>query len=291
MRSTRPHRRTGPHRVFAPVLLSAAAALAALAAAPAATADVLGLTIDGDTATAQIELPGGIAADLTITFEGAVGLSEANLGLDAELVSVSNLALLARLPQLASIPTAFPVLVTIEPPATGGLSFSGLVGVGLYTHNLVYTAGTPLRLFSAPLGGSFVDVTDEVSSGSYRVRGAKGDFSQFLIVADARPVDTVIGEKLTRAEGLLDTHWNVIDSNLALQLDSQLASARSSWQGGQIVAALSHVEGFLKKLEKADGSEIPDVWRSARDLDDVAGLLRAAGETLHFSLTLKRNNL
>lgn len=291
MRSMRLHRRTRPHRAFAPVLLSAAAALAALAAAPAAAADVLGVTIDGDTATAQISLPGGIAADLTITFEGAVGLSEANLGLDAQLVSVSNLTLLSRLPQLASIPTAFPVLVTIEPPATGGLSFSGMVGIGLYTHNLVYTAGTPLRLFSAPLGGSFVDVTDEVSSGSYRVRGAKGDFSQFLIVADARPVNTVISEKLTRAEGLLDTHWNVIDSNLALQLDSQLASARSSWQGGQIVAALSHVESFLKKLEKADGSEIPDVWRSARDLDDVAGLLRAAGETLHFSLTLKRNNL
>jgi hypothetical protein len=285
MRSTRPSRSA---TVFAAVLV---AALPALAAAPATAADVLDVTIDGNTASARIELPGGVAADLTIAFEGAVGLSAANLGLDAQLVSVSNLALLARLPQLASIPTAFPVLVTIEPPATGGLSFSGLVSVGLYTHNLMYTAGTPLRIFSAPLGGSFVDVTDEVSSGSYRVRGAKGDFSQFLIVADARPVDTVIGEKLTRAEALLDTHWNAIDSTLASQLDGHLASARTSWQGGQIVAALSQVESFLKKLEKADGSAIPDVWRSARDLDNVAGLLRAAGETLHFSLTLKRNNL
>lgn len=285
MRFARPSRRA---TVSAAALV---AALAALAAAPAAAADVLGVTIDGDTASARIELPGGIAADLTITFENAIGLSAANLGLDAELVSVSDLTLLSRLPQLASIPTAFPVLVTIEPPATGGLSFSGLVSVGLYTHNLMYTAGTPLRLFSAPLGGSFVDVTDEVSSGSYRVRGAKGDFSQFLIVADTRLVDTVIGEKLTRAENLLDTHWNAIDSTLAAQLDGHLAGARTSWEGGQTVAALSQVESFLKKLEKADGSDVPDVWRSARDLDNVAGLLRAAGETLHFSLTLKRNNL
>jgi hypothetical protein len=284
MRSTRHRRRTT-------VLAAVVSVLAALAAAPGTAADVLDVTIDGDTASARIELPGGVAADLTIAFEGAVGLSAANLGLDAELVSVSNLTLLSRLPQLASIPTAFPVLVTIEPPATGGLSFSGLVTVGLYTHHLMYTAGTPLRLFSAPLGGGFVDVTDEVSSGSYRVRGAKGDFSQFLIVADTRLVDTVIGEKLTRAENLLDTHWNAIDSTLAAQLDGHLASARSSWEGGQIVAALSHVESFLKKLEKADGSDVPDVWRSARDLDNVAGLLRAAGETLHFSLTLKRNNL
>lgn len=285
MSSARQYRRT-----TAVAVAGVAALLAALSAAPAA-ADVLDVTIDGNTASARIELPGGIAADLTIAFDGAVGLSAANLGLDAQLVSVSNLTLLSRLPQLASIPTAFPVLVTIEPPATGGLSFSGLVSVGLYTHNLMYTAGTPLRIFSAPLGGNFVDVTDEVSSGSYRVRGAKGDFSQFLIVADARPVNTVIGEKLTRAENLLDTHWNAIDSTLASQLDGHLASARSSWQGGQTVAALSHVESFLKKLEKADGSDVPDVWRSARDLDNVAGLLRAAGETLHFSLTLKRNNL
>lgn len=285
MNSIRQHRRTA---VFAATVVSA---LLALAAAPAAGADVLGVTVDGDTASAQIALPGGIAADLTITFEGAVGLSEANLGLDAALVSVSDTTLLARLPQLASIPTAFPVLVTIEPPTTGGLSFSGLVSVGLYTHNLIYTAGTPLRLFSAPLGGSFVDVTDEVSSGSYRVRGAKGDFSQFLIVADARLVDTVIGEKLVRAEGLLDAHWSSIEPTLAGQLDGHLASARASWEAGEVVGALSHVESFLKKLEKADGSDIPDVWRSARDLDNVAGLLRAAGETLHFSLTLKRNNL
>lgn len=269
-----------------------AVALAAALAAPApAEAQIVDLTIDGDTATAEVALPGGFDAALTIAFEEAVGLSAANLGLDAEVVSPTSLALLARLPQLASVPAAFPVLVTIEPPATGGLSFSGLVTVELYTHDLVYTAGTPLRLFSAPAGGAFRDVTDEVSSGSYRVRGSKGDFSEFLIVADTRPIDTVIGGKLTAAEDLLDEHWSAIDSTLASQLDTRLSNARSSWQNGDTVAALSHVESFLDKLEKAGPSDVPDVWRSARDLDNVEGLLRAAGETLHFSLTLKRNQL
>lgn len=273
-------------------LAAALVALAILApAVPAAATGIVDVTIGGDTATAEISLPGGIAADLTIAFESAIGLSEANLGLDATLVSVTDTALLARLPELASIPAGFPVLVTIEPPPTGGLSFSGLASVGLYTHNLVYTASTPLRLFSAPVGGSFRDVTDEVSSGSYRVRGGKGDFSQFLIVADVRHVDTVIAEKLGRTEDLLDEHWSAIESTLASQLDGQLAGARSNWQGGQTTAALTHVENFLKKLETASASEVPDVWRSARDLDNVEGLLRAAGETLHFSLTLKRNNL
>jgi len=274
---------------LAAVLVASVATLAP--AAPAAATGIADVTIDGDTATAEISLPGGIAADLTIAFESAVGLTEANLGLDAVLVSLTDPTLLDRLPQLASIPAGFPVLVTIEPPATGGLSFAGLASVGLYTHNLAYTAGTPLRLFSAPLDGGFRDVTDEVSSGSYRVRGGKGDFSEFLIVADVRHVDTVIAEKLGRTEALLDEHWSAIDSTLASQLDGHLASARSSWEGGQTTAALSHVESFLKKLEKASASEVPNVWRSARDLDNVGGLLRAAGETLHFSLTLKSNNL
>ena len=274
---------------LAAVLVASVATLAP--AAPAAATGIADVTIDGDTATAEISLPGGIAADLTIAFESAVGLTEANLGLDAALVSLTDPTLLDRLPQLASIPAGFPVLVTIEPPATGGLSFAGLASVGLYTHNLAYTAGTPLRLFSAPLGGGFRDVTDEVSSGSYRVRGGKGDFCEFLIVADVRHVDTVIAEKLGRTEALLDEHWSAIDSTLASQLDGHLASARSSWEGGQTTAALSHVESFLKKLEKASASEVPNVWRSARDLDNVGGLLRAAGETLHFSLTLKSNNL
>lgn len=264
--------------------------LTVLPAGPAA-AQIANVTIDGNTASAEIALPGGIAADLTIAFEQAVGLTEANLGLDAELVDPADLTLLARLPELASIPTGFPVLVTIEPPTTGGLSFSGMATVGLYTHNLMYTAGTPLRLFSAPVGGTFRDVTDEVSSGSYRVRGAKGDFSEFLIVADVRGVDTVIGEKLGGAEDLLATHWSALDSVLAGQLDTHLDEARAAWQNGDTVAALSHVESFLKKVEKASSAEVPDVWRSARDLDNVEGLLRAAGETLHFSLTLKRTGL
>lgn len=274
-------------------LAAAALAFAALIALPAgpAAAGIASVTIDGNTASAEISLSGGIAADLTITFEQAVGLTAANLGLDAELVSATNLTLLSRLPQLASIPTGFPVLVTIEPPSTGGLSFSGMATVGIYTHNLMYTAGTPLRLFSAPVGGAFRDVTDEVSSGSYRVRGAKGDFSQFLIVADVRNVDTVIGEKFGRAEDLLDEHWNAIGSNLASQLDTHLGNAHTAWLAGQTVSALSHVESFLKKLEQASSSDLPDVWRSARDLDNVEGLLRAAGETLHFSLTLKRTGL
>lgn len=272
-----------------------AATLVALAilvsAAPATATGIAGVVIDGNTATAEISLPGGIAADLTIAFESAVGLTAANLGLDAVLVSVTDPTLAGRLPQAASIPVAFPVLVTIEPPATGGLSFAGVVSVGLYTHNLMYTAATPLRLFSAPLGGEFRDITDEMSSGSYRVRGGKGDFSQFLIVADVRAVDTVIAGKLARAEALLDEHWNAISSPLVQQLETHLDNARSSWQDGKTTAALSHVESFLKKLDKASAADVPNVWRSARDLDNVAGLLRSAGETLHFSLALKSNNL
>ena len=39
-------------------------------------------------------------------------------------------------------------------------------------------------------------------------------------------------------------------------------------------------------MEDHSGSDIPEVWRAARDLDNVAGYLRAGADTLRFSLNL-----
>ena len=42
-------------------------------------------------------------------------------------------------------------------------------------------------------------------------------------------------------------------------------------------------------MKLSSGSAIPDLWRSARDSVNVAGLLRGAAETLRFSLNQKYN--
>lgn len=241
---------------------------------------------------ATIELPGGIGAELTVSFESAVGLSPASLGLSAELLDLSGLAAIqSRLPgSLVSVPAAFPVLLTVEPTAGGGLSFSGMATIELYTHDLLYVPGSPLRLFAAPLGGDFVDITGSTGAGSYRVRGHKGKFSEFVIVADLRPLSSVIQGKFARLRGLLYDYETEIDSTVFASLEALLDAADIAYGNGDLETVIGTVEELADAVEDASGAGIPDVWRSSRDLVNVAGELRAAAQTLRFSLLLQANS-
>jgi hypothetical protein len=263
----------------------------AVSASPAAASGIAGAKVEGNALSAKIRLPGGVGADLSVGFEQVVGLSAANLGLSARLLDAADLALVAgRLPSaLTSVPTGFPVLLTIEPPESSGLSFSGLVSIELYTHALTYLPGCPFRLFAAPLGGAFSDITESNAGGSYRVRGHKGDFSEFLIVADARAVDAAITVKFAQAQNELAAHAAAIAPAVLATLVALLDEAEDAYAAGQTVQAIAKVEAFAATVKQHSGSGIPDVWRSARDLANAAGELRAAASTLRFSLLLKAN--
>lgn len=243
---------------------------------------------------ATVSIAGGYEAALTIEFEESVGLSADNLGLSAELISVTNSSLIERLPEpsLMGIAGGFPVLITIDPPASGGFSFSGVASVEIYTHNLNYDPAVPLRLLSADSGGSFRDITELATGGSHRTRGSKGAFSQFLIALDGRSTGSVIQTKFDYVEGLLSTHQGELSSSLHATLDGLLADAENAFGTGSYAQAIDYVEQFSRTVrDAADNGEIPNVWRSARDIDNVAGLLRAGASTLRFSLTLASNQL
>jgi uncharacterized protein DUF6689 len=255
---------------------------------PAVAQGIVNVVVEGNELRAGISLPGGLAADLTIGFEQVVGLTPENVGLSASLVSPTDPALLTRLTQ-ASIPVGFPVLIRIEPPADGGLSFSGVVSVSLHTHNLLFVPNTPLRLFSSHLGGPFQDITESMGMGSYRARGRTGDFSEFLIVADLRSLNTAIQSKLNRLDQLLDENTASIDGAVLAELTALAADIRAACAAGRTQDAITKTEAFLDMVKRNSGSAIPNVWRSSRDLVNVAGRLRAAGETLRFSLSLKSN--
>ncbi|MFY9819945.1 MAG: DUF6689 family protein [Thermoanaerobaculia bacterium] len=244
------------------------------------------LSILGDLLNLPILLPGGISADLTVSFEDVTGLSPAHLGVTSQLVSPFNLGLLSRLPGITAILSSFPVLLRIEPPAAGGLSFTGIAEVQLHTHNLLYFPGTPLRLFAAPLGGTFTDITDYVGSGSYRVSGSRGGFSEFLIVADLTPVHQVILAKYDRLSQILTNNAGAISAPVLADLTSDLAASRAHYVAGNTSAAIDDLDVFIAMAELHSGADIPDVWRSTHDVVDVAGQLRAGGRTLRFSLNL-----
>ena len=267
------------------------ALLLLVAAAPATASGIVGAHVEGNAVEAKIRLPGGVGADLTVSFEQVVGLSPENLGLSARLLGTADLlALASRLPSsLVSVPSGFPVLLTIEPPQTGGLSFSGVATIELYTHALTFLPGCPFRLYAAPLGGAFHDITQSNAGGSYRVRGNKGEFSEFLIVADLRDLNGVIDEKFTRLGQKLTSHGPAMTPAVYSDLVAILDAAEASYVSGDVLGAIAAVETFADTVKDHSGSAVPDVWRSARDLTTAAGDLRAAAATLRFSLLLKAN--
>lgn len=265
-----------------------ATCLLLLAAAPV-NASVDNLTIEGNEASAEIVLPGGVAAELALRFDSAVGLSAASLGLSAELVDPLSPAIRALLPSPAeqSLPAAFPVLLTIAAPADDGLAFAGVVEIELYTRNLVYAPGTSLRLLSSSDGEAFRDITDAVAGGSYRVRGSSGQFSKFLIVADERPLAAVIEAKFARLDALLAEHAGAMDPGVAGNLNLLAGTAYTLWQAGDPGAAIAELRRLGDAAATAAAAGLlPGVWQSSRDVDNVAGALRATARTLTFSLGL-----
>lgn len=245
----------------------------------------------GDVVTLPFTLLGDITGELEVSFEEAESLSPANLGASAQLTS--PLTLLGRLPAGVSLPLGFPVLVRIEPPPAGGLAFQGVTAIRLGGTSLGAPANA--RLFSAPLGGPFQDITSFVEEvqdlrgmTTYRVLGTSGGFSEFLIVQDSRPVSNVIAAKLDRLESLLAAHAGTMPVALQADLASRLGAVRSSSAPGNEEAALQELEGFIQVVEAHAGIDLPDLWRAQRDLVNVAGRLKAAAETLRYSLWIRQ---
>lgn len=251
-------------------------------------ADPVELMVQGNKVEATINLTGSVSADLTLTFENSVGLTADNIGISAQLVNITDLSLLTRLPDSLNINllAAFPMLITIEPPSNKGFAFSGLATVDIHTHNLEYLPGTPLRFFKAPLNGQFEDITATMGSGSYRARGTTGKFSQFLIVADLRPALTVVNTKYNRLSNKLSAFSTQIDPILYTDLNSKLTEVQQLITQQNYIQASNKVDDFSRIIEQADPAEIPNVWRSSRDIDNVAGELIAYANTLRFSLRL-----
>jgi len=267
----------------------ACAALVLLTSLPAAALPgIASSTVSGSSVDLTVALPGNLGADVTLSFESVSGLTLTNLGVSAQVINPNSPTLLGRLPG-GSIPAgAFPVLLRIEPPATGSLAFTGVVTLEVHTHNLQYVGGSPLRIFSAPLGGAFNDITADMGAGSYRARGTSGGFSEFLIVSEARPIATVIAAKLDRLEDLLDGYEGSMSAALYDDLSALLAAALSEYTQGDMSGAIHEIDDFIELVEDNSGTALPNVWRAARDLENVAGYLRAHAETLRFSLVLKR---
>lgn len=242
--------------------------------------------VDGDVATAVIGSPANPLADVTLAFDEVSGLSASSLGLTAQLVSLSDAALLARLPSVSlnQLDPQFPMLLTIEPPALGGLAFRS-VRVEVHTHALAYATGSSYRLFKAPLGGAFVDITDEIAAGSVRARGTTGGFSQFLVLLDLRETTDVVAAKIAALRSRVAT----LPFTERQPFDARLDDVESSLASDDYAAALSAVDQVSARALARAGTHLADEWRATRDADNQAGDLVAGAATLGFSIAYLRD--
>ena len=272
------------HRV-----LHAGTALALFFAIGLAHAQSLPVSVTAarDTAAVRIGDTTTPLADLTLNFDQASGLSASSLGVSANLVRFKDLLLLTRLPSnLTSIPAELPMLITVEPPGTGGLSFQRTVNVEIHTHALAYTAGSRLRVFKAPLGGQFRDITNELAPGSVRARGTTGGFSQFIILLDTRRTSDVIAEKFA----WLRNQTAPLPSAERSALDAYLDVARDAVAHADYVSAIATIDLFRERVaQRAGVGAIPQTWRATHDTTNSAGELLAGAATLRFSVAFLRD--
>lgn len=270
-----------------PIRWLAAVAILGLGSVAQAQTLPVNVVVSGNTATVRIGTSLMPVADVNLTFDDASGLSAASLGISAESVNLGDPALLARLSSLSlkTLPASLPVLITVEPPPRGGLSFRRLVNVEIHTHALVYAPGSRFRLFKASLGGPFHDITGSVLPGSVRTRGTTPGFSQFLVLADPRPSSDVIVTKLDDLRAKLGAVQLPLRNSLASQLDD----VQSALEAADFTAATISLDAFRAQVSSQAGLSIPQEWRAQRDTQNTAGELLAGADTLAFSIGFLRD--
>lgn len=265
--------------------------LALVLGTPAAFAQSLPVSVEvaGNTATVEVGttgLDGHLLADLSFTFDDVDGLTTQSLGVSAQMVDLADPLLRARLPdlQLANL-DGLPLLITVEPPGAGGLSFRRSGRFELHTHLLSYAPGSFYRVFKAPLGGRFRDVTDEIAPGSVRARSRYGGFSQFLVLADLRETSVVIAEKIGYLRGRIDA----LPGPEQGAFDAQLDGVESAVAAADYADAIAGIDAISARASARAGSHIPDEWRATRDVENLAGELIAGAATLKFSVAYLRD--
>lgn len=269
--------------IFAPMLML----LSAWSSVVAAQSLPVSVNVSGNIATVIIGAANNPIADVTLSFDDASGLSAASLGVSAEMVNISDPALLSRLSggALTVMNSSFPVMITIEPPTLGGLSQRRVTHIEVHTHALPYIAGSPLRLFKAQLGGPFRDITDGVLPGSVRTRGSTPGWSQFIIVTDLRGTSGVIAEKFA----YLRARLAALPTGESAPLSNYLDSAEAAVADGRYNDAAAALDSFTARVSSRSGTFIPDLWRATRDTQNIAGELLSGASTLGFSIGYLRD--
>lgn len=275
------------HRFHTIALFTAALCLWVATSAVQAQNLPVRVTVSGNHANASIGLPHAPAAEFSIAFDDASGLTAASLGLSARTVSLTDAALLARLPDanLTQLSANFPLLISVAPPSHGGLAFNRTWNAEIHTHLLPYTAGSLFRVFKAEPGGVFRDITQDIQPGSVRARSSGGHFSEFLILTDLRPTGVVIGEKFAHLRAFT-APLSIADRDV---LEALIDGAELAVAEERFADAIAQLDELRAETSARAGTSIPQHWRAQRDQVNAAGELMATANSLKFSVGYLRD--
>jgi hypothetical protein len=246
--------------------------------------------VDGRKAKAQINLPkpgGGVySADFELEFHNPINLTVECVGISADVLDAIEIAdIESRLPDPGQqiIDPAFPVRVTVEPPAACGLEFEDEVHIEFDTPELVYTAFSPYRLVKAPVGGAFGDLTERVEAGSVRSRGSGGAFSEFVMIKD---LNQDYASEATQTFATLEAR--LVDQAIAptakATLQSDAGIGRAAFQAGDYAQAIARLTDLTDHCGTLGGAALPNRWRSTRDLGNAQGEIVGISNHLKFLL-------
>jgi hypothetical protein len=260
----------------------------ALAASPDAHSATVVTQTGPTTVRADYALPatGGriLRGTFFLEFDAASGLSPAALNVQARVVDPADPALLARLPAglPLSIPAAFPVMVSVSPAVGSGFQFTNAARIEMYTKALPYSADSAYRIYKAPPGGAFADLTSELLPGSIRMRVRTGSFSDFLVVEDARGSIDAAASLYARLGAAVDDDDVPVATGALLEID--LEDSFEEFEEGDYADAREELDAFEMTVDVEAGASLPNVWRAQRDLDNRAGELAALARALDFHL-------
>ena len=248
------------------------------------------VTITGpNTARADFALGGTPAAPLYtgtlfLTFDSPIGLTAQNLNITAQIVNPNDPALRARLSggSAVNVPSNFPVMISVSPPAGSGFEFLNAAQVDLYTTKLSYTANSAYRLYKAPTGGMFFDLTEDVIPGSVRCRTRTGSFSDFIMVTDNRSALQAAEDKYAFLDARVDDDDIDPTTRATLQLD--LDESYEEFLEGDYEDARAELDDLELRIDTAAGITVPNRWRALGDLDNVAGSVEGEAASLDFYL-------
>lgn len=244
-----------------------------------------GLT--GDSLRLELNPGPGLKLDVILRFEGSfdIDLSAFASGNGVTATVIDPIDYVDRLPSGVQVPSEFPVLVNISPGVEE--SFNDSFTIEFRTENLQFIGGTNLRLFKAPDGGAFEDITSTMGIGSYRVLGIGGSFSEFLIVEDNRPVADVIQDKIADLDTFINENSADIPTEVIDAWDDFLVQVDLE----DFEAAFDSLEIFFDILE--DNIDlIPSIWLpEEKGVVNVGGTLESLASSLQLTLTLNNNPL